>query len=113
MMVDVIVSLMFSMHVGLAGNFNNFHPGVTLTDGDKFVGVYRNSYSKPSFYAGFIQEKNNFEIHYGIVTGYVAPIVPFVAIKKELEKNLKLVVIPSVDVTNKKPGFVIGLEISK
>jgi hypothetical protein len=112
-MGEVVVALMVSAHIGLSGDFNNIHPSIMIKNNEYVAGVYKNSYYKPSYYGGMIKEYNGFEIQYGAVTGYVKPLVPFIAVKKELVKDLKLVVIPSFDVTHNNPGIVLGLEISK
>ena len=113
-MGEIVVGLMLSAHISLGENFNNLHPSVAYKDNNqRIVGVYKNSYSKPSFYAGYVKNFDGFELHYGAVTGYVLPVVPFVVLKKELEKDVKFVVIPSYNMTHKNPGVIFGIEITK
>ena len=111
-MGEVVLGFMISAHVALGDNYNNKHPSITYRKEDYVVGVYQNSYSRPSLYGGYVKNIDGFEVYYGAATGYVLPVVPFVAVKRELEKNIKFVVIPSFDVKHKNPGMVLGIELT-
>jgi|TARA_R110000787_G_scaffold1096_2_gene3994 hypothetical protein len=70
--------LAVSIHVGLANDYNSFHPHARYTSDDYISGVYRNSEDNVSIYLG--KEYNGFE--YGLVTGYSeADLAPFVRYK--------------------------------
>ena len=68
-----------SMHLGLQGDYNGYHPHVRCQVDSVISGVYYNSEDNISFYTGL--EHNGFEL--GLVTGYSHnKIVPMIRYKK-------------------------------
>ena len=97
------LSLFFalSMHVGLEGNYNNYHPHARCQKDNLISGVYYNSEDNISSYIG-LQHKG-FEI--GLVSGYTYNnIVPMIRYKKD-----NWFITPAIEKNGKK-GVVLGLE---
>ena len=97
------LSLLFaiSMHVGLEGNYNSFHPHARCQQDALISGVFYNSEERFSTYVGMQHE--GFEI--GLVTGYTyADIVPMIRYKKN-----NWFITPAIEKGGNK-GLVIGLE---
>ena len=90
-----------SMHLGLQGDYNGYHPHVRCQVDSVISGVYYNSEDNISFYTGL--EHNGFEL--GLVTGYsYNTIVPMIRYKKN-----NIFVSPAVEKNGTK-GLVIGFE---
>jgi hypothetical protein len=71
-------ALALSLHLGLEGDYNGVHPHIRYSEQNYIAGVYYNSESNISFYAGKRWEHNNFGFEAGAVTGYVnQPILPY------------------------------------
>jgi hypothetical protein len=97
------LSLLFaiSMHVGLEGNYNSFHPHARCQQDTLISGVFYNSEKKISTYVGM--QRKGFEI--GLVTGYTyADVVPMIRYKKN-----NWFITPAIEKGGNK-GLVIGLE---
>tara|TARA_B100000424_G_scaffold241848_1_gene210282 strand:+ start:246 stop:578 length:333 start_codon:yes stop_codon:yes gene_type:complete len=76
------LSLFFalSMHVGLEGNYNNYHPHARCQKDTLISGVYYNSEDHISTYVGM--QHKGFEL--GVVTGYESEdILPMIRYKKD------------------------------
>ena len=76
------LSLFFalSMHVGLEGNYNNYHPHARCQKDNLISGVYYNSEDHISTYVG-MQHKG---LEFGLVTGYESEdILPMIRYKKD------------------------------
>mgnify|MGYP001165639840 FL=1 len=90
-----------SMHLGLQGEYNEYHPHVRCQVDSVISGVYYNSEDNVSFYTGL--EHNGFEL--GLVTGYSHDkIVPMVRYKKN-----NWFISPALE-TDGNVGIVVGLE---
>ena len=97
------LSLLFaaSLHVGLEGNYNSYHPHARCKKENLISGIYYNSEDKISTYVGL--KHNGFEL--GIVSGYSHnKIVPMIRYKKN-----NWFIAPAIE-TNGTKGLVIGLE---
>ena len=97
------LSLLFalSMHVGLEGNYNNYHPHARCQKDALISGVYYNSENRISTYVGL--EYEGFEI--GLVTGYKSKdTLPMVRYKRN-----NWFIAPGYEVDGTY-GVVIGLE---
>ena len=97
------LSLLFavSMHVGLEGNYNSFHPHARCQQDALISGVFYNSEERVSTYVGMQHE--GFEI--GLVTGYTSEdILPMIRYKAGT-----LFISPAFEKGGNK-GLVIGLE---
>ena len=97
------LSLLFalSMHVGLEGNYNNYHPHLRCQEDMLISGVYYNSEERISTYVGMTH--NGFEL--GVVTGYKSQdIVPMIRYKRN-----NWFIAPGYEIDGTY-GVVIGLE---
>ncbi len=93
--------LAITMHVGLEGNYNTFHPHVRCQEDALISGIYFNSEDRISAYVG--TELEGFEL--ALVTGYdYADVVPMLRYKKD-----KLFIAPAIEKNGEK-GLVIGIE---
>ena len=82
------LSLLFavSLHVGLEGNYNSFHPHARCQQDALISGIYYNSEERISTYVGL--EYEGFEL--GLVTGYTyGDVVPMIRYKKNKLKKKK------------------------
>ena len=97
------LSLLFalSLHVGLEGNYNNYHPHARCQKDALISGVYYNSENRISTYVGM--EHNGLEL--GLVTGYESEdILPMIRYKRN-----NWFIAPGYEVDGTY-GVVIGLE---
>ena len=96
------LSLLFalSMHVGLEGNYNNYHPHARCQEGALISGVYYNSEDNVSACVGL--EHKGFEL--GLVTGYSQDLVPMFRYKKN-----NWFIAPGYEIDG-TTGIVIGWE---
>ena len=79
-MDNIILSIAFSTHLGMTGEFNNIHPRITyITDQDYIAGAFYNSESQPSVFVGKIYNFKSITLEAGLVSGYSeAKIVPMI-----------------------------------
>jgi hypothetical protein len=63
-------ALALSLHLGLEGDYNEIHPHIRYNEQNYIAGVYYNSESRISFYAGKRWEYKDFGLEAGAVTGY-------------------------------------------
>lgn len=90
-----------SMHLGLQGDYNEYHPHARCQVDNLISGVYYNSEDNFSFYGGL--EHNGFEL--GLVTGYTHnKLVPMIRYK-----NNNFFISPALETDGTK-GIVIGFE---
>jgi len=97
------LSLLFAMslHVGLEGDYNSYHPHARCEKNNLISGVYYNSEERVSAYVGL--EHEGFEL--GFVTGYTySDIVPMIRYKKN-----SWFIAPAIEKGGNK-GLVVGLE---
>ena len=70
-MGNIFLSIALSSHLGMTGEFNNFHPRLTYVTEDNIIsGLFYNSESQISLFAGKIYHNGDFSVETGIVTGY-------------------------------------------
>ena len=97
------LSLLFalSLHVGLEGKYNNYHPHTRCQKNTLISGVYYNSEDRISTYVGM--PHNGLEL--GLVTGYKSEdILPMIRYKKN-----NWFIAPGYEVDGTY-GVVMGLE---
>ena len=81
-----------SKHINASG-YNEVNPGIGLEHDKYIAGIYKNSFSKPSVYAGRTFSFNQYTgVKYGVVTGY-GRLSPMVAGYLRLD-HVEMVVIP-------------------
>jgi len=99
--------LAFSLHLGLQGDYNSIHPHIRYNEQNYIAGVYYNSESNISTYAGKRWEYNGFGLEAGAVTGYPqADVIPYV---RGTYKNF--FVAPALEGKD-TVGAVIGYELN-
>lgn len=104
-MVELILSIAISSHVGIDGEFNNIHPRITLVKDQYIAGAYYNSESHLSVFLGKTYRLYNTEIETGLVTGYSgADVVPMI----KLNYN-NFFAAPGY--ANGDAGLVVGYEV--
>ena len=97
------LSLLFalSLHVGLEGDYNSYHPHARCEKDSLISGIYYNSEDRISSYVGLQYEG----LELGLVTGYsYSDIVPMIRYKKD-----NWFIAPAYEKGGSK-GIVIGLE---
>lgn len=104
-MGNIILSIAFSSHLDISGDFNNVHPRITYTKDQYIAGVYYNSESQPSVFLGRIHQLHYIKIETGLVTGYSgADVVPMI----KLNYN-NFFAAPGY--ANGDAGLVVGYEV--
>ena len=97
------LSLLFalSLHVGLEGDYNSYHPHARCEKDSLISGIYYNSEDRISSYIGLQYEG----LELGLVTGYTYnDIIPMIRYKKD-----NWFIAPAYEKSGSK-GIVIGLE---
>ena len=97
------LSLLFalSLHVGLEGDYNSYHPHARCEKDSLISGIYYNSEDRISSYVGLQYEG----LELGLVTGYTYnDIIPMIRYKKD-----NWFIAPAYEKGGSK-GIVIGLE---
>ena len=103
--LDLALSIALSLHLGFEGDYNSFHPHLRYTNNNMIAGVYYNSESKISPYAGYRLEYNDFGVELGAVGNYSdADIAPYA---RGTYKNF--FVAPGLE--EGKVGIVFGIEL--
>ena len=104
-MDTITISLALSLHLGLAGDYNETHPHIRYSNDNNIAGIYYNSESHLSTYVGKRYKSGEFGFEIGAVTGYdYAVIVPYARVTY---KNLFIA--PAIETDN--VGAVIGFEL--
>jgi len=97
------IALAVSMHLGLSGDYNQVHPHAQCKINNDIYGVFYNSESNLSVYAG--KKINNFEV--GLVTGYSgADVIPMIRYIKN-----SWFISPSYEWNKENIGITIGYEV--
>jgi len=101
----VTFSLALSLHVGFEGDYNSFHPHVRYNNNNYIAGLYYNSESNISPYAGYRLEHNDFGLEFGAVGNYSdADVAPYI---RGTYKNF--FVAPGIE--DDRVGIVFGIDI--
>ena len=107
-MCNLSFILALSMHVGFAGDYNGVHPGIqcSFDQSPVIAGVYLNSEKKPSAYLAMrFENKRQFWVEAGAVTGYAYPVIPMVRAGYK-----DFFVSPGMEVGSNKVGVVFGIQ---
>ena len=116
-MESIIFALGLSVHVGLEGDYNQFHPHVRLIEDGAIAGAYYNSVNRISAYAGYrLEPIENMGVELALATGYPAfgEIAPFVRGTYDIGDNVRMFASPAIESygnTNSDIGVVFGLEL--
>ena len=105
-MGNIILSIAFSTHLGMAGEFNNIHPRATfVTEQNYMLGGFYNSESQPSVFVGKVYNLESITLETGLVSGYSeAKVVPMI---KANYNNF----FASPGYANNTAGLVLGYEV--
>ena len=113
--MDILFGLALSYHVEFEGTYNTVHPHVRLQQEHFITGVYYNSESNVSTYAGIQYDWNNLFVEGGAVTGYSeADVIPFARAGYKLG-DISMFVAPGIETIDGTTKIlpVIGIEILK
>ena len=115
--MDIILALATTLHLGLAGDYNEVHPSIQLrADNGLIAGLYHNSEDTLSVYTGYRSEWEKFFLELGVVAGYEhADIMPYGRVGYDFTDNLSVFAAPAFEVDNNDEltiGAVIGIEFS-
>ena len=110
--MNIILALAASAHLGLAAEYNEVHPSIQARfDNGAIAGVYYNSESALSAYAGLRVESKNWFFEGGLVTGYqYAKILPYGRAGYQVTDGMSVFIAPAVEAD--AIGAVIGVEFS-
>lgn len=113
--MDILLGLAFSTHLGLEGNYNEFHPNIRLQTDQYIAGAYYNSEENISLYVGKEIKWDKFGFEFGVVSGYDAytyPLAPMARATYVLSENHKFFVAPAYEISDDSDnlGIVFGLE---
>lgn len=113
--MDFLFSTIFSLHLGVTHVDNSIHPNISLSKNDLAGGLYYNTDKSFSGYFGKVFRKDKLEIFLGGVTGYKlpvnSPIAPMVIARYEIDKNINIIAMPTVDNKTRNPALVLGIEL--
>lgn len=110
--MNIVLTLAFSHHIGLVGEYNEIHPSVRYTHDHFIAGAYLNSEDNVSPYAGLRFEHSGFYIEGGAVWGYsYADVVPYVRVGYEFTDTISVFVAPAYEMPETL-GAVIGVEFT-
>lgn len=110
--MSITAGIALSLHLGLAGDYNEIHPYVRYEHNDYVIGTYYNSESRISTYIGYnydITDKTDIDI--GIVSGYSSyDIIPMVRVTHDDTFFIS----PAIELDENydvgRIGFVIGVQ---
>jgi hypothetical protein len=110
-MWEIAFAVAFSAHVGLAGDYNEIHPHIRVSNGGFIAGVFYNSESRVSPYAGYRFEHRQAYAELGLVGGYLKnPVFPYFRVGYDFSDNLSVFAAPAYE-HPQTVGAVVGLEI--
>jgi len=104
------LSLALSSHIGMVGEYNEFHPHIRYQDNGFISGTYYNSLNKVSLYAGVRHEINNFGIELTATTGYNHLLSPYIRSTHDIGEHTRFFITSGIE--NKNVGAIIGVELS-
>ena len=113
--MDLLVGMALSYHLGFENEYNSIHPHIRLQHEHFITGVYYNSESNASAYAGVEYNLNNFFVEGGAVTGYTtAPVVPFARMGYKFN-DISVFIAPGEETINGTTEIhpVLGIELMK
>lgn len=111
-MTNLTAGIAISLHLGLAGDYNEVHPYVKYKyDNNVIVGAYYNSEEEVSGYVGYeLDMTKKFSVELGIVSGYSSQdILPMARVKYDD----KIFIAPAIEYNSDDTdtvGVVIGIQ---
>lgn len=113
-MEQFVWALAMSAHVGLEGDYNQFHPHVRFIEDGAIAGAYYNSMDRITFYGGYRIESGNAGVEVALATGYdeFGPIAPYMRGTYDLGDRTRLFASSAFekDGDSVNPGAVVGVE---
>lgn len=113
--MEFLISTIFSLHLGVKDIENTIHPHIGMSNQYIAAGIYHNTNGNVSGYVGRNFKYKDFDILVGGVSGYKlpidSPIAPMLIARYNIDKNFKVIVMPTIDKATKNPALVVGLEI--
>lgn len=106
--MDFFYGVALSLHLGLQGDYQPFHPNIGVTHNNFIAGAYYNSESEISPYFGYKYKINDItSIEFGVVGGYSTNFIePMIKVNYK-----RFFVSPAREEYNgKRLGLVIGVE---
>ena len=109
-MENIIVSIIFTLHLGFENTYNNFHPHIRYEDGRYIAGAYYNSESAISLYIAKSIEFSPFSVEIGAVTGYSNNFIyPSLRVIYDIDDTASVFVLPGYEYDNGL-AVVLGVE---
>jgi hypothetical protein len=110
--MSITTGIALSLHLGLANDYNGFHPYIRYENQDFIAGVYYNSEDSIGVFAGVnTQLTNRISVDLGLVSGYsgekLMPMLRFV------DDKTGIFITPGVEVNDgdlDNVGLVIGIQ---
>lgn len=108
----LVLSLVLTSHIGWDQKFNDVHPMVSYNYQNYSLGVFRNSLNHTSLFVSKTSEFDNVSVQYGVASNYGNRVIPMIVIRKNIADRVNFLVSPSYNKTEKRPGLILGIEVS-
>jgi len=117
-MESFVWALALSAHVGIEGNYNQFHPHVRfIEDGGAIAGAYYNSMERVTFYGGYrLEPTDNLGLEFALATGYneFGPVAPYMRTTYDLGDKTRFFAATAIEENTSTDtvtvGGVLGIE---
>jgi hypothetical protein len=114
-MEQFVWALAMSAHVGLEGDYNQFHPHVRFIDDGAIAGAYYNSMERITFYGGYrLEPTENLGLEFALATGYneFGPVAPYMRTTYDLGDRTRLFASSAFEKNSDDVnlGAVVGVE---
>lgn len=83
--MDILLGIATTLHLGLSGDYNGFHPQIRFEEQQYVAGAYYNSEENISSYLGYDFDLDYFDLEIGVVTGYdaIGAVIPYARVTKD------------------------------
>ena len=110
--MNFLYGFAISLHMGLDGSYNEFHPHIRLHQSHFIAGLYYNSENNISPYIGSRWSSDLGYFEYGMVGGYLEPL-PFARLGLNIDNSRSLFLAPALEKIggSTKVGATLGFEI--
>lgn len=109
--MDITMGVSVTHHFDFEEEYNDIHPHVRVEHNNFVSGVYLNSESTVSLYAGYQFEHEDLFVDIGLVTGYSdVDVQPYVRAGYEINDNIDFFVAPGYEPAYDNIGIVAGLD---
>lgn len=110
-MENFVWALALSAHVGIEGDYNQFHPHVRFIDDGAIAGAYYNSMERITFYGGYrLEPADNLGIEFAIATGYdeFGPVAPYMRTTYDLDNRTRLFAASAIEQNTSTDTVTVG-----